>query len=629
MAKCKNPLDVGVDEEPLIGDLKAHGLLITIAVACSLVAVTLSLYLVYRHLTNYTQPKLQKLTIRIVLMVPVYSICCTLSIPFYKESIYLGAIYEFYESIVIASFFLLLCRYIHTDLQSVRQLFALVEPQPWVFPVRIFRKYVLRRKTDNTPDGAKWFSFCVVKLGGAIAKCVTEALDVYCKKSNSASHARIWFTFSQLTSDGGAMSPTSKISYPSLSVGIPKTVLCFEMALVSILHLYAYPYDVFQKYKAFSDEENIVHDTEWNDPGNHHMGIPLQDDQIAAPCSKLAKTTDHLHSPIHGLGWALRLPKRLGALRETHRRRNNFHAHVTGFEPFGALEHKNRILQTVIKKQLTKYLNTVTEPLSKEPTVAIDVIFGNEHGLHRLRFHNGFENDGSSLDTEAARPLVFQGRKDGSAILAPMVEKRKKIKAEAREKGELVPEFNEMFEWLEYESKGTKFNPVGYQMVLSFAAIHTTSDLLGQTMMHLADEPQSIAALREEIVRVLSTDGLTKAALANLKLVDSALKEIQRVKPGSFLAMRRLAKQKVVLPDGTVIHKGDQVAVDGFNMIDPEIYPEPEKYDTYRYYRMRKDPATANKAHLVSTGPDNLTFGHGSQSCPGRFFSANEMKIAL
>jgi cytochrome P450 len=93
--------------------------------------------------------------------------------------------------------------------------------------------------------------------------------------------------------------------------------------------------------------------------------------------------------------------------------------------------------------------------------------------------------------------------------------------------------------------------------------------------------------------------------------------------------MRRHAKRTVVLPDGIVIPKDTQVAVDGFNMQDPEIYSDPDKFDIYRYYRMRQDAATANKAHLVSTGPDNLSFGHGAQSCPGRFFAANEMKIAL
>lgn len=42
------------------------------------------------------------------------------------------------------------------------------------------------------------------------------------------------------------MAPTDSISYPSLAVGIPNTVLCFEMAIVSIMHLYAYPYKAFK-----------------------------------------------------------------------------------------------------------------------------------------------------------------------------------------------------------------------------------------------------------------------------------------------------------------------------------------------------------------------------------------------
>jgi hypothetical protein len=35
------------------------------------------------------------------------------------------------------------------------------------------------------------------------------------------------------------------------------------------------------------------------------------------------------------------------------------------------------------------------------------------------------------------------------------------------------------------------------------------------------------------------------------------------------------------------------------------------------------------KAYLVSTGPDNLTSGHGTQACPGRFFAAHVLEIAL
>ena len=94
-------------------------------------------------------------------------------------------------------------------------------------------------------------------------------------------------------------------------------------------------------------------------------------------------------------------------------------------------------------------------------------------------------------------------------------------------------------------------------------------------------------------------------------------------------SMRRVVKEKVVLPNGFVIQKGQYVTIDGENMINPKVYPDPEKYAPYRYYRMREDPSQAMKAHLVSTHLDNLTFGRGMQACPGRFFAANEVKIAL
>ena len=50
------------------------------------------------------------------------------------------------------------------------------------------------------------------------------------------------FIFDQLLKDDGAMQPSRNISYPSWAVGIPNTILAFEMALMSILHIWAYPY---------------------------------------------------------------------------------------------------------------------------------------------------------------------------------------------------------------------------------------------------------------------------------------------------------------------------------------------------------------------------------------------------
>lgn len=149
-------------------------------------------------------------------MVPIYTIACTLSIEFYRQHVYLASIYEFYESLVIAAFFLLLCQLLHPDPTTLRQAFSLVEPKPWIHPIRFLVVHIGRRR-DRSVDGLKWFNvrlempstvggtadfsktiwfcvfqFCIVKFLGALVKCITEAADVYCEESNSVSHAKIW-----------------------------------------------------------------------------------------------------------------------------------------------------------------------------------------------------------------------------------------------------------------------------------------------------------------------------------------------------------------------------------------------------------------------------------------------------
>ena len=93
--------------------------------------------------------------------------------------------------------------------------------------------------------------------------------------------------------------------------------------------------------------------------------------------------------------------------------------------------------------------------------------------------------------------------------------------------------------------------------------------------------------------------------------------------------MRRLALKDLVSQDGLTFRKGDRIAVDAFIMVNPDLHSNPEKYDIYRFLRMREEPGNANKAQLVATSPDHLSFGHGMHACPGRFFAANEIKIAL
>lgn len=90
-----------------------------------------------------------------------------------------------------------------------------------------------------------------------------------------------------------------------------------------------------------------------------------------------------------------------------------------------------------------------------------------------------------------------------------------------------------------------------------------------------------------------------------------------------------MTSEKVVLSDGTVIPKGGVLAITAANMWDEKVHTNADEWDGYRFYKMRQDPAKQNQAHLVSTNPDHLAFGHGEHACPGRFFAANEVKVAI
>ena len=121
-------------------------------------------------------------------------------------------------------------------------------------------------------------------------------------------------------------------------------------------------------------------------------------------------------------------------------------------------------------------------------------------------------------------------------LITPLIEERKLLVRRAKEKGVPCPVFHDSLSWAEEESRLTSasYDPAHFQLTLALLAIHTTFDLLQQCVLDLARNPQFITPLREELVGVLSRTGWKKSALHELRLLDSAIKESQRLKPGSI-----------------------------------------------------------------------------------------------
>ncbi|KLU85161.1 hypothetical protein MAPG_04191 [Magnaporthiopsis poae ATCC 64411] len=349
---------------------------------------------------------------------------------------------------------------------------------------------------------------------------------------------------------------------------------------------------------------------------------------------------------------------------------------LPGFGSISLIDHPETVAQSVVTKHLTKRLATVTGPLAKETAFATAKNFGDNPDWVETPIYQGLldviarvsssvflgsalcrndqwlditknftltQNTGMlnlRMFPKLLRPLVYfvdpatrATRKryfEAKAIIDGLLKERQEERQKCLVRGEPAPVYNDAIEWAEQEANGKPFDATDFQLFLSFAAIHTSSDLITQTMLHLASNPENFGALRQEIIDVLPANGWKKTSLYQLKLLDSAIKEAQRLKPIATAAMSRYVNETVTLEDGTLLPKGELVAVDATNLSNPEKYKNPDKFDMRRFLDIRQnEPGGEHRAQLVSGVADHITFGYGRHICPGRFFAANEIKMIL
>ncbi|KAL1889315.1 hypothetical protein Sste5346_008970 [Sporothrix stenoceras] len=309
---CNSTLDdlriLPTSESKVAGPLTFHDLALIIAGASTLIAICMSLYLIWMHALHYTKPKEQRHIIRILFMVPVYAAAAFLALRFYWHSIYFQVISDCYEAFAISSFFALLCSYIRPDLHDQKNYFRdLRGIKAWVAPINWFKKCCGgERGPWRTPaSGLTWFNivwigiyqYCFIRVAMTITAVVTQYFGRYCESSNSPVFSHVWIlviesiavtiamyfviqfyiqmktplaehqpfmkvlaiklviflsfwqstAISLGTSTLKIVHATDVIAYPDIVVGIPSLLLCFEMACFAIFHLWAFPWRPYKE----------------------------------------------------------------------------------------------------------------------------------------------------------------------------------------------------------------------------------------------------------------------------------------------------------------------------------------------------------------------------------------------
>ncbi|KAI1258587.1 cytochrome P450 [Xylariaceae sp. FL1019] len=223
-------------------------------------------------------------------------------------------------------------------------------------------------------------------------------------------------------------------------------------------------------------------------------------------------------------------------------------------------------------------------------------------------------------------------------IVDPIIARHEEVQRK-RKQGIAVEEEECMLNWIlnnaddryDYVTKNMEI----IMLVILVPAAHTTAMAISNILFDLCVYPEWAPKLRNEVQSTIDELGPlgegtpVKDWISRLELLDSFFNESQRLSQPISITPNRYAMEDVTFKDGLFVPKGSLLGfVSIHNQIDPQIAPEPERFDPLRSLRKRQsgpDEREKNLAGLPSR--ENFAFGYGSQACPGRHIAVNVLKM--
>ncbi|KAK4158697.1 cytochrome P450 [Cladorrhinum sp. PSN259] len=172
------------------------------------------------------------------------------------------------------------------------------------------------------------------------------------------------------------------------------------------------------------------------------------------------------------------------------------------------------------------------------------------------------------------------------------------------------------------------------------------AEILTQMIFQILLDPVYLPPLRSEIESAFTTThggGFTEKALNKMPLLDSFLREINRLYPTDAVTCARTVTDPsgFVFHDGLRLPAGSRIAVPALAIqTDVANYEDPLRFDGWRFARLRDaSPKSEGEQGETASGESKygaatvsetyLPFGIGRHSCPGRWYAILMIKLVF
>jgi hypothetical protein len=147
--------------------------------ACCVCSMILSVHLIIKHLKYWTAPRQQSLIVKILFMVPIYTITSYTSLVAYHYATYFSAVRDVYEAYVVYLFVKLVMQFGDGEANLTRELELrnTMVDQLWPFNYCCRKMRVNRAFVKECKRGV--LQYVLIKPVLAVLTCLLKGLDVY------------------------------------------------------------------------------------------------------------------------------------------------------------------------------------------------------------------------------------------------------------------------------------------------------------------------------------------------------------------------------------------------------------------------------------------------------------------